>query len=67
MQNVLVTSRNYLSHILPFLEKFMAVVVLFSEFLCGFVEFYLGGLGGGDLFFEILLFPSDLNGKFFDL
>ena len=41
--------------------------MFFLEFLCGFVQLYLSGLGGSNLFVKLALFPADFNGQLFDL
>ena len=45
----------------------MSVIMFFLEFLCSFVELYLSGLGGSDLFVKFTLFPANFDCQLFDL
>jgi Flp pilus assembly protein protease CpaA len=45
----------------------VSFVVFFLELFGGFVQFDLGGLGGGDFLVELLLLASDFDGEFLDL
>ena len=66
-EDILVSSSNNFGHILPFFKEFMSVIMFFLEFLCCFVQLYLSGLRGSDLFVKFALFPPDFNRQLLDL